>query len=426
MFACEILKQCQNELLWQAEPPQHLFGDILEIMPPDLERQVARIPPCENETLRSRILSTPLRRSAWCIRCCKDCPVTRAHCNVSGVPCVDHSRRGTRSGFKGHSNIVFYVWCRQRIDLKEPVWVLENVEEFGVDEVGRCLGRFYEIESLTLSPVEVGWASKRKRIFIVGKLRGINLCPPGVICTDSIKNGVDMFRRAFCFNQTAYDIATPEEINSELAWAASRKKVRERHAPSSAGDDVLLTRVKVEFNADELGSFERAMTARERLRLVAYIKLTPGAAVDLGQDVQYRAHSARDGHLHTLIKGMGLTWKPWLRRWYSQSELLTAMGFPIDDDSVRRAGQVCSFSRNVPYPTNPRRSRSSVCQAVGNTMHITCIGAVVMAAWFTWPAWPSMDQGPRAPSEPHDDPDANDDVKQAMRRLRRRLGSGVD
>ena len=156
--------------------------------------------------------------------------------------------------------------------------------------------------------------------------------------------------------------------------------------------------MKAEFNADEPGSFEMATTARERLRLAAYNELHPGAAVDLGQDVNYIAFSARDGPLHTLIKGMGLTWKPWLRRWYSQSELLTAMGFPIDDDSVRRAGQVCSFSRNVPYPTNPRRSRSSVCQAVGNTMHVTCIGAVVMAAWFTWPAWPSMDQGARRPA----------------------------
>ena len=100
---------------------------------------------------------------------------------MSGVPCVDHSRRGGRAGFKGQSNTVFYVWCRQRIDWKEPVWVLENVEEFGVDEVARCLGRFYEIESLTLSPVEVGWALKRKRIFIVGNLRGINICPSGVI-----------------------------------------------------------------------------------------------------------------------------------------------------------------------------------------------------------------------------------------------------
>ena len=34
VFACDILKQCQMELLWQAEPPQHLFGDMLEMRPP--------------------------------------------------------------------------------------------------------------------------------------------------------------------------------------------------------------------------------------------------------------------------------------------------------------------------------------------------------------------------------------------------------
>eukprot|EP00969_Alexandrium_andersonii_P185966 8216667-Alexandrium_andersonii.AAC.1 len=82
--------------------------------------------------------------------------------------------------------------------------------------------------------------------------------------------------------------------------------------------------------------------------------------------------------LHTLVRGMGLVWVHRLRRWYTVSELLTAMGFPITEESQRWCGGVrCQFSRGV--TGYPGRTRHSVKAAIGNAMHTNSIGSALLA-----------------------------------------------
>eukprot|EP00969_Alexandrium_andersonii_P293521 12974309-Alexandrium_andersonii.AAC.1 len=71
---------------------------------------------------------------------------------------------------------------------------------------------------------------------------------------------------------------------------------------------------------------------------------------------------------------MGLLWVPELARWYTTSELLSAMGFPISLSAQQATGVACQFSVGQ-CGTYPGRSRHSVKAACGNAMHVNAVGS---------------------------------------------------
>jgi hypothetical protein len=111
-----VLRQCSPK-----EPPGCLFADLLDFLSDDVKSHVATIPHDDVARTRAAIMCKPLKATAWCVRHGKSCVARRAHGNISGVPCVHHSRLGKRAGFQGEHNHVFYTWARQRLLLKEPL-----------------------------------------------------------------------------------------------------------------------------------------------------------------------------------------------------------------------------------------------------------------------------------------------------------------
>ena len=88
---------------------------------------------------------------------------------VAGLPCIHDSPLGKRVGHAaGTSNHVYFSWFRQRLDLKEPIWILENVPQAGDDEARCHLGHLYMIDRIVLSPSMLGWRTRRQRQFLVG------------------------------------------------------------------------------------------------------------------------------------------------------------------------------------------------------------------------------------------------------------------
>ena len=222
LFGVERARQPQEECLRGSHPPGCLFADMLDLMTDDVKAYVQTIPHNNVERTRSSILSRPLRRQAWCVRHGKMCRVRRAHIHVAGVPCVNHSKLGKRTGFGGETNHVFYVWCRQRRDLKEAIWILENVPEMGIDEVRRVLGDLFFIDYIIFSPDALGWKTRRPRLYIMGVLKVVDedLPRPPIPTTGALENTLLMlFQRQCQFGQSAYLIATEEEIEAELTWA---------------------------------------------------------------------------------------------------------------------------------------------------------------------------------------------------------------
>lgn len=122
-----ILGISPQELLWQSDPPECLFGDLLDFLTTGTLALVSAIPHTDVVRTRTVILTNPLRPTAWCVRHGRDCAASRAHGNISGVPCVHHSRLGKRAGFKGACNHIFYVWVKQRLELKDLCLPSESI-----------------------------------------------------------------------------------------------------------------------------------------------------------------------------------------------------------------------------------------------------------------------------------------------------------
>ena len=112
-----------------------------------------------------------VKDKVWCVKHGKECPVVWSHIHVAGVPCIDHSSWGKRKGDKGSTNIVYYTWAATRAKMREPVVVLENVAQFGIDMTERLLGHLYEWERVLVNPLQLGWKTSRNRQFLIGILK---------------------------------------------------------------------------------------------------------------------------------------------------------------------------------------------------------------------------------------------------------------
>ena len=163
--------QCSEESLWGPSPPDHLFENMLSWLTPRTVRLLEQVPSTDVDRIRSMILSEPLRAKCWCTKHGAWCVMRRAHVNVSGTPCIHHSTMGKKEKMKGKSNRVYYVWARQRREVQEPIFVLENVGQFGEEETQRCLGDLYVIERVMVNCNEQGFCSVRYRQYLVGVLR---------------------------------------------------------------------------------------------------------------------------------------------------------------------------------------------------------------------------------------------------------------
>ena len=129
-----------------------------------------------------------------------------------------------------------------------------------------------------------------------------------------------------------------------------------------------------------------ALTTRERLRLEKHSEPTSryhGLVVDLKDDKKVMG-SPPKGPLHTLIRNTGLIFHPQLERWMLPLEMFAAVGFAIDEACVKELGTTCQFSRGRTQ-INPKRTRSSMSKQVGNSMHISCIGAFIFGALLLRP-----------------------------------------
>ena len=97
----------------------------------------------------------------------------------------------------------------------------------------------------------------------------------------------------------------------------------------------------------------------------------------------------REGMLHTLTKSMGLLWNPLLKppRWLTASELLVAMGFPVEVEVAEFMQTTCPFTRGIPETAASRsRTRTTMRQEAGNSIHVNVAGAILMTTWFMYVA----------------------------------------
>ena len=104
---------------------------------------------------------------------------------------------------------------------------------------------------------------------------------------------------------------------------------------------------------------------------------------DLGDETE---HSGRISGLamQTVVSNAGLLFSPEMLRWIMIPEIAASLGHPITDDQVEAAGGLVSpFSLKTEPPST--RTRSSSMYALGNTMHINAVGAVLCTICLVFP-----------------------------------------
>ena len=153
------------------------------------------------------------------------------------------------------------------------------------------------------------------------------------------------------------------ELMSELAWLAKKAGA----ARDLTEDDIFDDEIREQPLGPELPmlSSYRAMSQS----LIWQLNQDAGK----GRGMQSRQHGDHE-ILHTLIHNQGLLWcdhaSP--RRWLAGSELLFAMGFPLHPMYGASSSQGCVHSVR-----RPRSSRTVAAQA-GNSMHVNCVGLVLL------------------------------------------------
>ena len=427
------------------DKPECQFTNMRDFLKPHIKEQVEQATTWQRKM--SLIMSEPLLPEAHCRVHRRLCRVRRATCTTAGTPCVHHSRYGQLAKLDGEHSDIRIIWCRQRMDLREPWFIHENVAGQDDGLVKQLTGEIYSVEELTISPTRVGWKSKRTRLFQVGEAHAIvhrwpsNLFAEWQFIDQIVK---DLFDRNATFSMDEYWIGTEQELEDERSWAANRTKVI---VCNQAEQTITAINQRKPINQQEAAQARRASKERRAssryarwtclsclLWLIEWLSLIAGSACllcliaevrqrwgepqfaylrtefpddtpdsfagsllpterawikqhyDKITDVTKRGQPIEcspDGDLATLIAGNGLLWHPGLGRWLVLQELWTSMGFPISFEDQRIANITCQFSRGL--AANPKRSFASQRRQVGNTMHVNVMGALHMSLWFRRP-----------------------------------------
>jgi len=241
LWTCEKDTHCQEEIVRLEHRPDHLYINQWNFLKPSVQKALSDVPEEDVDERRRLIMSTPTVTEAHCGICGGMCKIQRADVHVGGTPCVHDSSFGKRDKQKGKDAWVLMVYCRQRRDLKEPQWIAENVTEQGDAEMRRNLGDMYDMELLIVCPSRLGWSTRRRRQFICGKLKGLNVKFVHEIpwldqgCKDAEDVLHYLFDRNCTYTPAAYCVATEEELAASWQWAFGRRETAARHALKELG-----------------------------------------------------------------------------------------------------------------------------------------------------------------------------------------------
>eukprot|EP00438_Fugacium_kawagutii_P020454 Skav206759 [mRNA] locus=scaffold167:274561:284256:- [translate_table: standard] len=229
MFACEIFNPSIRELQSHPHAAEHIFVDINDFWDPILKPKMDFL--LQNrETILDRIILSGRGSCdrAYCIKHNQLCKVEEADIHVAGTPCTDYSVKGEMEEEDGKTFQLFLIWIALRLRLQEKIILQENVGRFPVALLRKYLGHLYEIESIILSPAELGWGVERKRRWTVlrHRYKTGSFATPLTIFT-AMFHAPTWFGKWEGVSQPcpAWDLffqASLEELFWELRWASNR------------------------------------------------------------------------------------------------------------------------------------------------------------------------------------------------------------
>ena len=300
LWAAEKDVRCQKEILASHQCPDHVFGDLLYFLDPEVRTRLLHIRAEDVSARRDVIFSRDTLRESKCLRCKRVCSIERAHIHVARTPCVHDNPLGHRGKLAGEHSWILFLFCKQRRDLREPVWIHENVPSQGDTVLRQELGDIYRIERVVVDCQNLGWSSRRLRQFVIGTCHDMI---PTISCMPLGNLLGDIFERSSTYGVLAYCVSTDEEVEESRIWAASRKEVARRHGGQQVS-----------------AYFENALIGSEFQRLTYFREHRPDQCWDLGQDVKRPSCSSLRGPLQCLTKHVGIIWVPGLERFLTHQD----------------------------------------------------------------------------------------------------------
>ena len=150
-----------------------LFGDILSLLPIDLQTWIAAGHRTITDLKRRIIADRPVvARKAFCHRAGHEVQICLGDILVAGIPCVDFSALGLRRGIEGPSGALICSWIRIIQEFQPSVILVEEVPGFakhGLPFIAAedALGDLYTFDHAEISPLLLGLPVNRPRVYCI-------------------------------------------------------------------------------------------------------------------------------------------------------------------------------------------------------------------------------------------------------------------
>eukprot|EP00959_Pyramimonas_sp_CCMP1952_P288809 6040087-Pyramimonas_sp.AAC.1 len=151
---------------------------------------------------------------------------------VAGTPCPMWSRQRRRSSsmldFKTRQDfLVFVCWAAQRLLLQEDLVVHENVKDFPIWLLETIFASVYVVSTAILDVANMGFpVNRERRVTIMIHKRLIADYLPRTISQWTWAEFAQWVARECGIDFRAFLLASSDELESELAWASSRRSSR--------------------------------------------------------------------------------------------------------------------------------------------------------------------------------------------------------
>ena len=363
LHAVDMLEESRFELMMLPTPPECIYKNVLDFLNPAVAKTMVAACTtlthddiCELIHVRSDVVVA----EGPCLIHGRCCQMTSATFHVAGTPCVDYSNMGARRKANGPTNLAFLVWAGLRRLLRETFIIHENVPQFPVSILEQALGDLYIWHTAITTPVMHGWPVERRRRISIGILREKlhSVAIPW-------KQTPAVFRRDRECDWVVFFIASPEEIQAEVEWAAGRNNIPESEDDVPAHLRSLWAK----------SAHTKSLNLNELENLLRYTRLAPYEAYMLNQSASFHGQHSNNGAMCCLTKGCGIVISARHWRWLTPFEVLLAQGFPVYPN-LSDAG--CSFRRSRAEYGLPERKRHTPREQGGNAMHTNVMGVAFL------------------------------------------------
>eukprot|EP00973_Karenia_brevis_P012142 1647844-Karenia_brevis.AAC.1 len=229
LFAVEWNPESCEELRAHPSAPHCIFNDISKFYKPAVLQAINAFA-AKGVTLSFKSFmpavktGNAMQRRAFCINHKRHCCAPRAKINRSGIPCVNFSPRGDRSGQDGKTMVHVAAWVGMRRDIQEPLIIVEESNFFDPEILVVGLGDMYVLEWAILCPTMFGWPVRRRRFWGILYHRVLIMKVWG-----SLDNVIDMFTRMRAKSLTwecfaIADDEMPKQLEDEFTLLMMRKK----------------------------------------------------------------------------------------------------------------------------------------------------------------------------------------------------------